>query len=46
MNLLGTKATTAIVQDIEDFVAADPYKQHGLVTSYSIKPYMVVVGGL
>lgn len=31
-------------QDIEAFVQADPYFKNGLVTSYNISPYIVVVG--
>ncbi|KAL4423016.1 hypothetical protein ABPG77_005496 [Micractinium sp. CCAP 211/92] len=31
-------------EDVEAFVAADPYKQNGLITSYSVRPYMVVAG--
>jgi uncharacterized protein YciI len=30
---------------IERFVADDPYVQHGLVPSYRIRPWNVVVGG-
>ncbi|KXZ41290.1 hypothetical protein GPECTOR_574g619 [Gonium pectorale] len=30
-------------EDIEKFVSADPYVQNGLVPSWNIKPYAVVV---
>ena len=30
--------------DVEEFVAKDPYKKHGLVSSYSIREWSVVVG--
>ncbi|GMH43388.1 hypothetical protein BSKO_11310 [Bryopsis sp. KO-2023] len=36
------KASTK--QEIEEYVAADPYVQNGLVTKWSIKPYIVAVG--
>ncbi|PNH12323.1 hypothetical protein TSOC_000817 [Tetrabaena socialis] len=36
--------TTA--EDIKKFVDADPYVQNGLVPSWQIKPYAVVVGPL
>jgi hypothetical protein len=29
---------------VEDFVAADPYVQNGLVTSWTIRPWMTVAG--
>lgn len=29
---------------IEQFAAADPYVQHGLVTTYKIRPWTTVVG--
>ncbi|GLC33199.1 hypothetical protein PLESTM_000035100 [Pleodorina starrii] len=31
-------------EEIEQFVQADPYVQNGLVPSWQIKPYAVVVG--
>ncbi|KAL4451930.1 hypothetical protein ABPG75_007592 [Micractinium tetrahymenae] len=31
-------------EEVEAFVSADPYKQNGLITSYSVRPYMVVAG--
>lgn len=31
-------------EDIEAFVAADPYVKAGLVPSYTIKPFAVVLG--
>ena len=31
-------------EDIEAFVAADPYVANGLVPSWGIRPYMVVAG--
>lgn len=31
-------------EDIEAFVASDPYVQNGLVPSWSLKPFAVVVG--
>jgi uncharacterized protein YciI len=30
---------------VEDFVRADPYVKHGLVTAWSIRPWTVVIGG-
>jgi uncharacterized protein YciI len=30
---------------VEAFVQADPYVTHGLVTSWSVRPWTVVVGG-
>lgn len=32
-------------EDLEAYAAADPYVKAGLVTSHSISPYAVVVGG-
>jgi uncharacterized protein YciI len=32
-------------EEVEAFVKADPYVKNGLVPSYSIKPYAVVVQG-
>ena len=29
---------------VEDFVAQDPYVQHGLVTAWRIRPWNVVIG--
>ena len=34
----------AVLQDVEAFVKADPYVSAGLVTDWSIRPYMVVAG--
>lgn len=31
-------------EEVEAFVAADPYVMNGLVPSHSIRPYMVVAG--
>jgi len=31
--------------DVEAFVKADPYVQHGLVTSWRVREWSVVVGG-
>ncbi|CAL8463514.1 g3048 [Coccomyxa elongata] len=31
-------------KDIEEFVKADPYVINGLVTDWSIRPYMVMIG--
>lgn len=31
---------------VEQFVAADPYVREGLVTSWTIRPWTVVVGGV
>ncbi|MGZ3182028.1 MAG: YciI-like protein [Telluria sp.] len=31
-------------QVVEDFVAADPYVRNGLVTSWTIRPWMTVAG--
>jgi uncharacterized protein YciI len=33
-----------VLQDVEAFVKADPYVSAGLVTDWSIRPYMVVAG--
>jgi uncharacterized protein YciI len=33
-----------VQEDIEAFVAADPYVVNGLVPSWSLKPFNVVVG--
>jgi len=30
--------------EVESFVKADPYVKNGLVPSYEVRPYMVVVG--
>lgn len=30
--------------EVEAYVKADPYVKNGLVPSYTIRPYMVVVG--
>jgi hypothetical protein len=36
---------TAPREVVEEFVAADPYVRHGLVTRWSVRPWNVVVGG-
>lgn len=36
---------TADREVVERFAAADPYVVHGLVTSWSVRPWTVVVGG-
>lgn len=36
--------TVLLQEEIEAFVAADPYVVNGLVPSWSIKPFAVVVG--
>jgi hypothetical protein len=30
---------------VEDFVRADPYVIHGIVTRWEIRPWSVVIGG-
>lgn len=35
---------TAPREEVERFVAADPYVVHGLVTGWTIRPWNVVVG--
>jgi uncharacterized protein YciI len=37
--------TTDNASTVEDFVRADPYVKHGLVTDWSIRPWTVVIGG-
>ncbi len=36
---------TADRDTVERFAASDPYVAHGLVTSWSVRPWDVVVGG-
>ncbi|PSC70823.1 YCII-related [Micractinium conductrix] len=31
-------------EEVDAFVASDPYFQNGLIPSYSVRPYMVVAG--
>jgi uncharacterized protein len=31
-------------EDIEQYVKTDPYVLNGLVTSWTVKPYMVAIG--
>ncbi len=42
--LLVFRADTAA--EVEAFVARDPYVRNGLVTSWRVRPWTVVVGGL
>jgi hypothetical protein len=30
---------------VEDFVRADPYVSHGIVTRWEVRPWSVVIGG-
>lgn len=39
-----TLASNVSKEDVEAFVAADPYVQSGLVTQHQIRPFMVVAG--
>jgi uncharacterized protein YciI len=36
---------TADVSVVEDFVQNDPYVKAGLITSWSVRPWTVVIGG-